>query len=84
MHSKDYVFFNPIGAHDIAEALADDAAEWIQQFALEGVALLELAAKRGMSLGREYLHCPEIVRGGSAFVYDPNAWREADFVPRRV
>lgn len=67
-----------------SDAISKEAAQWIQHFALEGVALLALAEKHGLSTGREYLHCPDVVRGGSPFQYDPNAWMRVDFVPRRV
>lgn len=60
-----------------------DTAAWIQNFALEGVALLKLAERLGIPTGTDYLHCPEIVRPDSPFVFDPNAWRSAAFSPMR-
>lgn len=60
-----------------------DTAAWVQNFALEGVALLKLAERLGIPAGTDYLHCPEIVRPDSPFVFDPDAWRSADFIPTR-
>jgi Immunity protein 49 len=65
------------------KAMADDAAVWMQHFALEGVALLQLAERMGLHPGQRYLHCPDALRAKSPFVFDPNAWMRADYVPRR-
>ncbi len=65
-------------------AIADDAAVWLQHFALEGVALLHLAERMGLHPGQGYLHCPDALRAASPFAYDPNAWMRADYAPRRA
>lgn len=66
-----------------ANQIPVDTAAWVQNFALEGVALLKLAERLGIATGKDYLHCPEIVRPDSPFVFDPNAWRSAAFSPMR-
>jgi hypothetical protein len=64
-------------------AIKSETAAWVQNFALEGVALLKLAERLAIPTGKDYLHCPEIVRPDSPFVFDPNAWRAAAFSPMR-
>lgn len=63
--------------------IPEEQGSWIQHFALEGVALLKLAERRGLHPGPGYRHCPDIVRGESPFVHDPNAWMQVDYIPRR-
>jgi Immunity protein 49 len=64
-------------------AITEETGSWVQHFALEGVALLKLAERAGLHPGLGFLHCPDIARGESPFVHDPNAWQLPDYVPRR-
>lgn len=66
------------------KAISDDAAVWLQHFALEGVALLQLARRLGLRAGEGYLHCPDALRAVSPFAFDPHAWATPTYVPRRA
>lgn len=61
--------------------MSDDAAAWLRHFALEGLALLKLADRVGLARGTDYLHCPNVLHADSPFRFDPDAWRQVDFVP---
>lgn len=63
--------------------LGNDAAMWMRHFALEGVALLQIAERRGMKTGARYLHCPDPARTESPYEFDRNAWMRVDYRPRR-
>jgi hypothetical protein len=64
-------------------ALGNDAAMWMRHFALEGIALLELAKRQSMKTGSRYLHCPDPARTESPYEFDRNAWMRIDYRPRR-
>lgn len=65
-------------------ALGNDAATWIRHFALEGLALLAIAERQGLKTGSRYLHCPDVARRPSPFVFDLNAWMRVDYRPHRA
>lgn len=60
-----------------------ETAAWLQHFSLEGVALLKLAERHGMTAVATYLHCPDILKPDSPFVFNPGAWTNPDFAPLR-
>lgn len=64
-------------------SISGDAASWVRSFALEGMALLSIAERQGMGPGPRFLHCPDIARGGSPYVFSPNAWMQVSITPNR-
>ncbi|MBK6919724.1 MAG: immunity 49 family protein [Deltaproteobacteria bacterium] len=62
-------------------AMRGETTAWLQHFALEGVALLRIAERLGLSPAHDFLHCPDVLRTDSPFVFDPNAWMQPDFRP---
>lgn len=64
-------------------ALIDEQLAWVRHFSLEGVALLKLVDRAGLTTDVNYLHIPELVRGAGPFVFARDAWRVLDFKPPR-
>lgn len=60
-------------------ALSEELWSWLRYFSGEGLALLRLAARAGLPLGRTYLHVPEIAWTAPELPFDPDAWRLLDY-----
>jgi hypothetical protein len=63
------------------EAIPEESWSWLRYFSFEGFGLLGLAARAGLSVGTDFLHVSEALRGGPSFPFDPDAWRRIDFSP---
>jgi hypothetical protein len=64
------------------QVLPEELWSWLRYFSLEGFALLKLAERAGLAVGREYLHVSDSLREGPGFAFDPNAWRQLNRVSR--
>ena len=62
-------------------SLPEELAAWMRPFAGEGLAVIRLAEKLGMTTGPQYLHVPELLRPVSPYRFDPDAWRVLDYSP---
>lgn len=63
--------------------LADEQAIWFKPFWPEGLALIRLAEREGMTLPLDCPMVPAVSRQKNPFIYDPNAWRTVEYQPKR-
>lgn len=65
------------------QRLSEADAAWVLPFWGEGLALLRLAARDGLSTDEHCEMVPQVTRATNPFAYDAGAWRQIDFKPRR-
>jgi Immunity protein 49 len=58
------------------EAIPEESWSWLRYFSVEGFALLKLADRAGLPVGKDYLHVSDSLREGPSFAFDPDAWRQ--------
>lgn len=64
-------------------ALPEEHAAWYFPFWGEGLALLRLAERDGLATDEHCAMVPQVTRAHSPFVFDAQAWRRVDHLPRR-
>lgn len=58
------------------DAIPEESWSWLRYFSSEGLALVKLADRVGLPIGKDYLHVSEGLRRTAHLAFDPDAWRQ--------
>jgi hypothetical protein len=61
------------------DAIPEESWSWLRYFSSEGLALLKLAERSGLPVGKDYLHVSEALRKVPTLAFDPDAWRRLKY-----